>query len=55
MKTLEFNVMETFFAGGTYAKLCGAGLAATLFTGGFGALIWGPPTIGLCMAAWVEK
>ncbi len=52
---MELKQMEDISAGGTYSKLCGMGVAASLFSGVIGALIVGPPTIGLCMAAWFEK
>ncbi len=52
---MDFSAMEAIKAEGTWSKLCGAGIAGTLFSGGIGALIIGPPTIGLCMAAWFEK
>jgi hypothetical protein len=55
MKRIELNQMELISGGGKYAKLCGAGVAATLFGGVIVALIVGPSTIGLCMAAYYEK
>lgn len=55
MKKMDLKQMETIKAEGTWSKLCGAGIAGTLFTGVIGALIIGPPTIGLCMAAYFEK
>jgi hypothetical protein len=55
MKKMELSQMETVAGNGTWSKLCGAGIAGSLFTGLVGALIIGPPTIGMCMAAWFEK
>jgi hypothetical protein len=37
---------------GTLALACGAGIALSVFTGGLGALIFGPATGGLCYATY---
>lgn len=53
MKKIEMNQMEGIEGGKYQAWMgvaCGAGLAVSIFTGGLGALIFGPSTVGMCMA-----
>lgn len=52
MKTLQITEMETLTAGGKYLSFaCGAGIALSVFTGGIGAALFGPSTVGVCIAA----
>ena len=47
----ELEVIEGGGCSGlTYA--CGAGIALSIFTGGLGALMFGPATGGVCYAAY---
>jgi hypothetical protein len=54
---LEVAEMEQISGGDCngIAFACGAGVALSLFTGGLGALIFGPATGGLCYAAYKCK
>ena len=53
MKALKMEEMSQIEGGATnwLAFGCGAGVALSVFTGGVGALLFGPSTIGLCAAA----
>jgi len=52
MRKLEMSEMENVCGGNKILSVaCGAGIALSIFTGGIGALIWGPSTIGVCIAA----
>lgn len=52
MKKLEINEMLNIEGGTNWlAFSCGAGVALSIFTGGIGALVFGPSTAGLCIAA----
>jgi|LakMenE18May11ns_1017448.scaffolds.fasta_scaffold9844436_3 hypothetical protein len=57
-KALSLEKMTTLEGGNKNCKglslACGAGLALSLLTGGIGAIIFGPSTVGLCGAAAVE-
>lgn len=33
---------------------CGVGVALSLLTGGIGAILWGPSTVGVCAGAVVS-
>jgi len=55
MKELSKEQMSAIEAGRSgLALACGAGLALSLLTGGIGAIIFGPSTVGLCLAAAVS-
>jgi hypothetical protein len=52
VKALAIEQMENLEAGKSgLALACGAGIALSVLTGGIGALIFGPSTVGVCMAA----
>jgi hypothetical protein len=52
IKKLEINEMLNIEGGTNWlAFSCGAGVALSIFTGGIGALVFGPSTAGLCIAA----
>lgn len=55
LKKLTAEEMEKIEGGSGCAGLslaCGAGLALSTLTGGLGAILFGPSTIGLCMGAY---
>jgi bacteriocin-like protein len=52
MKKLEINEMSNIQGGTNWLAFgCGAGVALSIFTGGIGALVFGPSTAGICIAA----
>jgi hypothetical protein len=55
MKTLELEKMSKIEGGRSapkdyWAFACGAGIALSIGTGGLGAVVWGPATVGACYA-----
>ena len=58
LKLLSFEEMQVIEGGVTSCAglsfACGAGLAVSIFTGGLGAILFGPSTVGLCAGAYVS-